>query len=266
MNTGQFLKTATKELSDSGIETARLDVLVLLEDSLGVDRSILLAHPETSISSQTEVELNKKIIQRSQHTPLAYIRGKVEFYGRPFKITNDVLVPRPETEAIIDLLLNIKVAPRKIADIGTGSGCIGITAALELNAACDLYDISDQALAVARQNAQELNATARLLKSNLLDDLKDDYEVILTNLPYVPENYKINQAASHEPELALFSGSDGMDLYRQFWQQINNLPSKPGHIITESFPSQHLQNKSLAELAGYRQADTLGFAQHFKLG
>lgn len=266
MNTGQFLKAATQKLSDSAIQTARLDTLVLLEDYLNIDRSLILAHPETEIPAQTEVELNKKIVQRSQHIPLAHIRGKVEFYGRLFQVNPDVLVPRPETEAIIDLLLKIKPSPKKIADIGTGSGCIGITAALELNASADLYDISDKALKVAGHNAQQLNAHARVFKSELLVDLKDNYDVILANLPYVPNNYNVNAAARHEPEIALFAGDDGMDLYRKFWQQISKINPKPEHVITESFPNQHLQNTSWAEQVGYQQIETLDFAQHFKLG
>jgi len=267
MNVGQFLQTATKKLTDSGIQTARLDALVLLEDTLNVDRSLLIAHPETEISTPTEVKLNNKIVQRSQHLPLAYIRGKTEFYGRQFTVNDYVLVPRPETEAIIDLLLKIKPWPKKIADIGTGSGCIGITAALELNASCDLYDISQKALDVAKKNADKLNASVRTFRSDLLSDLSDrnEYEVILANLPYVPDDYKINQAAGHEPQLALFAGADGMDLYRKFWEQISRFSTKPRHVITESFPDQHPLNTDLADKAGFIIVDTLDFAQNFKL-
>src|SRR6266508_1210490 len=104
MTTYEFLKSATARLKQAGIASARLDTLVLLEDALGQDRARLLAHPESKIPHSTEVALNTKIAQRATHVPLAYIRGKAEFYGREFAIDKHVLVPRPETETMIDLL------------------------------------------------------------------------------------------------------------------------------------------------------------------
>ena len=97
MTIGEFLANASGRLLASGIETPRLDVLILLEDALHRDRATLLAHPEAEISPSTEAELNKKVAQRAIHTPLAYIRGKVAFYGRTFRVHPGVLVPRPET-------------------------------------------------------------------------------------------------------------------------------------------------------------------------
>lgn len=262
-----FLQNSTKQLQAAGITTARLDTLILIEDELQRDRAAILAHPETLITPTQSVKLNKKIIQRIHHTPLAYIRQKAFFFGREYAVTPHVLVPRPETEALIELLKNTDLTQgARIADVGTGSGCIGITAALEIRGSnVDLYDIDIKALSVARKNAHMLQAGARCFQGNLLANLQATYDILLANLPYVPENHPINQAAQHEPSIALFAGNDGMGTYRSFWQQAAELPQKPAHIYTETFPSQHPLNEQLARNAGYAPQKSQGFAQHFAL-
>jgi release factor glutamine methyltransferase len=269
MTLGEFLTSATATLTEADITSARLDVLVLLEDEIGKDRATLLAHPELEISLVQEMELNKKVIQRSSATPLAYIRGKVEFYGREFAVNSHVLCPRPETEAMIDLLKTLTLPARPvIADIGAGSGCIGITAALELpNSRVTLYDIGPKTLLVAAHNARNLKAVdAQVRKSDLLKSMVDiRFDVILANLPYVPDHYPINQAARHEPGLALFAGPDGLDLYRRFWDEIKTMPlvQRPVHILTESLASQHHFLGEIARQAGYYVEAKQGLIQQF---
>jgi len=261
-----FLKASTQTLALAGIESARLDALMLLEDALGKNRAQLLAHPETGLSLTTEVELNNKIAQRAQHRPLAYIRGKALFYGREFFVDEHVLVPRPETESVIELLLQADLQPQpKIADIGTGSGCIGITAALELpNSTVWLLDNDAPALQVPRQNARALSANnTSLMQNDLLEGVTEQFDVIIANLPYVPQTIALNKAATFEPPQAIFSGHDGLDHYQRFWQQIAGLPSKPQVVITESLPFQHHQLATLARHAGYYLAATDHFAQSF---
>ncbi|HEU5187498.1 MAG TPA: HemK/PrmC family methyltransferase [Candidatus Saccharimonadales bacterium] len=266
MTVGDFLASATKTLTAAGIDTARLDCLVLLEDALGTDRAHILAHPEAKLSHLTEVKLNKKIAQRTTHMPLAYLRGKAMFYGREFSTTPDVLVPRPESESIIALLKKLPLgrAP-KIADIGTGSGCLGITAALEIaGAQIWLCDIDSKAIKIAGRNAKQHHANVRLIKSNLLSKILASFDAILANLPYVPGDYLINPAAEHEPKRALFAGKDGLDLYRRLWQQITKLDSQPAFLITESLPVQHSKLAHLAEAAGYALVESDGLAQCFQ--
>jgi len=265
MTVQEFLQDTAETLQSAGIETARLDTLVLLEDAMGMSRAALLAHPDTTITEQQLTTLNNFVTQRKQHTPLAYIRGKVMFYGREFAVDNHVLVPRPESEALIDCLKQLPLGgtPR-IADIGTGSGCLGITAALELfGAEVFLFDIDAAALAVAEKNAQLHHVAVQAKQQDLLKNCAEQFDVILANLPYVPEDYPINRAAGFEPRQALFSGVDGLEHYKIFWQQVADMPGQPTHVITECLPEQHKSQVKLAKAAGYTLENTRDFAQHF---
>jgi release factor glutamine methyltransferase len=201
------------------------------------------------------------------HEPLAYIRGKQEFYGRDFEVSPDTLTPRPETETLIEMLFEIK--PEKIIDIGTGSGCIAITAKLGLpTSAVSASDISKKCLQVAKKNAKNLHAEVNFFKSDLLQDLSVadiSGAVICCNLPYVPNNFSINTAASHEPKLAIYGGEDGLDYYRQLFEEIISLPvlKRPVAVLTESLPLQHESISAIAEVAGFKLADTRDFIQYF---
>jgi len=246
MTVEEFIKTTTVELKHAGIDTARLDTLVLLEDALHRDRAILLAHLEDEIPTPILAELYKKRVAREKHTPLAYIRGKAMFYGRDFIVNNNVLIPRPETESIIDLLKELTPDKPHIVDIGTGSGCIGITAKLEIPENVELHHVK-----VTSKEADLL-------------PIDESYDVVLANLPYVPDQMEINQAATYEPRLALFSGVDGMDHYKAFWEQLSKITTKPKLIITESLPSQHHMNALLARKSGYYLTALRDFAQAFQ--
>lgn len=265
MTVGQFLKNATEILYAAGIESARLDCLVLLEDMLGKDRSHLLAHPDIVLTAKQITTLNNYIVQRKRHLPLAYIRGRAAFFGREFSVNNHVLVPRPETEAVIELVLKAPLPPHPmIADIGCGSGCIGITVALELpHTNVMLYDIDSAALTVAEQNAKALNASVRLKQQDLLTKCDDHFDILLANLPYVPDDYPVNPAAKHEPKQALYSGSDGLNHYRKLWQQIAARGDKPAYVILEALPDQHAHLAEFAQSAGYALADAKDFALSF---
>lgn len=265
MRAGTFLTDATRQLQAAGIATARLDCLVLLEDSTGQNRAHLLAHPELALSVEQQQLLTRQLTARMQHTPLAYLRGKAFFYGRLFAVNHYVLVPRPETEAMIDLLKTLPLTKPRIADIGTGSGCIAITAALELpQATTYAYDISTEALALAQENADALHSGVHFKKSDLLDDVRDDIDIILANLPYVPNAYPINKAATYEPQIALFAGDDGLDAYRTFWRQITSRAQQPAYVITESLPLQHTELTAIARSAGYSQRTLQGYVQLFE--
>jgi release factor glutamine methyltransferase len=265
----------------------------LLEDATGKDRAWLLAHPEFEIGDKVVTLLHKQIEKRAEHTPLAYIRGKSEFYGREFIVTPDTLQPRAETETMLDLLCKIikshfpsllEVEPLEegfgviLVDLGTGSGCLAISAKLEIPSA-KIYasDISQAALKVAKQNAKNLHADVTFLQGNLLKPYYNLQSIIynpfaiLANLPYIPTNYPINQAAMHEPMVALFGGEDGLDLYRKMFGQIEegkglraeSRVKNPRYILTESLPAQHKTLATIAKEHGYEQMAEQDFIQVF---
>lgn len=266
VNVDIWLKQASSRLKNAGVGSARLDSLILLEDELNRDRSWLLAHPEVQIKSDQARKLNTKIAQRSNHLPLAQIRGFTEFYGRKFKVNKRVLEPRVESETMIELLKELKL-PKSviIADIGCGSGAIGITAALELHSPnVDLYDIDASCLAVSRHNSALHELHLHAFKRDLLNRPIRSYDVLLANLPYVPNHWKINQAAAMEPKIAIFGGKDGLDLYRRFFEQAKKLEKPPKYIFTESLPPQHKELRKIASKNSYKLAKSQDFIQLFE--
>lgn len=220
----------------------------------------VLAHPDLIIPDKALVRLQQQIAQRARHIPLAYIRKRSFFYGREFYITEDVLVPRPETENMISLLKKLAgPSPLKIADVGTGSGCLAITAALEVETTyVDAYDISKPALAVARRNNKQWHTKVHCHKNDLLDGITKRYDIVLANLPYVPDEYAINTAAAYEPGVALFAGPDGLDIYRCLFGQ-----TRAKYILTEALPSQQMSLTRLAHDHSYELLTSLGYIQAF---
>lgn len=263
MKIEELLINSVNRLENTGIPTARLDCLVLLEEVIGKDRSFLLAHPEFTVNKAVVGKLDEYIKRRIKQEPLAYIRGKTEFYGRTFLVDKRVLEPRPESETMIDLLKTLKLPHTPhITDVGTGSGALAITAALEIpGSTVELIDIDPGCLAVARKNLELHKVTGQIINSNLLDKINRPPNVILANLPYVPASHTINEAAMHEPKIAIFGGDDGLDLYRNLFKQISKNTIKPSYILTESLPFQHESLSKIAVKAGYELMKTDDFIQ-----
>jgi release factor glutamine methyltransferase len=276
VNITEWLKTATERLLAADVATARLDAIVLLSDVLHKDKAWILSHPEFELNQVILVTLDQQIERRCKHEPLAYIRGKSEFYGRDFKVTSATLQPRPETETMIDLFKKIKGNELRsrgkiaVADIGTGSGCLAITVRLELpDTAVFATEINNEALGVARQNADRLKAQINFYQGNLLEPLTTVSPfpsplVILANLPYIPNAHTINKAAMLEPKMAIFGGSDGLDLYRELFMQLANTKPQPEYVLTESLPPQHTILVKIAKTNGYSLSITEDFIQVFK--
>lgn len=258
---------ATKQLKEAGIGTARLDALVLLEDITGKDRTHLLAHPELELTTEQQNTLKKLINRRATHEPLAYIRQKTEFYGREFIINHDVLEPRPESETMFELFPK-EVHYKTIFDIGTGSGALAITAALTVpEAKVIAIDIDPKCLTVAKDNSQKHEVSIKFIENNLLESITDEDLrgpiCILANLPYVPDDYTLNEAAYNEPHHAIFGGPDGLDLYRTMFQQLGNNFRRPLFVYTESLPFQHEVLLSIATEHGFKQLVERDFIQLF---
>lgn len=213
--------------------------------------------------------------------PVAYERGWQDFYGRNFIVSSDVLIPRPETETIIDEVLLLAGKPylpgmntpeRKlpsdslILDVGTGSGCIAITLKLELPESTVIgLDISDKALRVARSNADKFHARVDFMNSDLLKNYRgQEPAVIVANLPYVDENWEWldKDALSHEPGLALYADDRGLGLIKELLMQIEECGWHP-KIILEADPCQHERIITFARKHGFEYAKTNGYTVIF---
>jgi release factor glutamine methyltransferase len=255
MTVNDWLADASYKLKAAGIKTNRLDALVLLEDMTKKDRAYLLAYPEKTLSSTNVLKLDTQIKRRSAHEPLAFIRGKTEFYGREFIINKDVLEPRPETETIIELLKKLVEPGRDnitIVDIGTGSGALAITAKLEFPKSFVMAtDIDPKCLVLARRNAKKNAVKIEFRQGDLLEPVFNVHRhitALVCNLPYVPNDYRVNRAAAMEPRQAIYGGPDGLDIYRQLFGQIQTSALPVQYIFTESLPPQH---KGLEKIAGH---------------
>lgn len=263
-----WLKNASLTLSGAGIASAELDALVLLEDCLKLNRAFILAHPEKSLLNKQRLFLDEQVQRRAAHEPLAYIRQGVEFYGRSFFVDKRVLVPRPETEAMIELLLQLPLAQQPdtvIADIGTGSGALAITAKLELPKSRLLAtDISSDCLVVARKNSNVFKTTLMFYRGDLFEPVANQkVDIVLANLPYVPKSFELNKSANFEPAKAIFGGEDGLSLYRRLFEQLSASPNTPRYVLAESLPVHHKELVKIAELHHYRLLKEHGFIQVF---
>jgi release factor glutamine methyltransferase len=261
-----WLLESTESLKKVGIATARLDALLLLENVLKKDRTYILANPDQLVSRPSLLQLDLKLKKRLNNLPIAYITGEKEFYGHIFFVNDKVLIPRPETENIIELLKEYlkKTEVFSTLDVGTGSGCIGISIALEFpKSTVTLSDISISSLKVAKRNSKLHRVNSSIIRSDLLNDIDHDYEVIVANLPYVPVGFKVGASVKHEPKLALYSGEDGMNEYRRFWIQVGALNHLPKYIATESFPKQQTEQQKLAKAVGYKLLSKRDFIQLF---
>jgi release factor glutamine methyltransferase len=265
MTIADWLISTMSELGAAGVDAPRRDSLVLLEDYLHKDRAWVVSHPEHVLSDKDLVALECPVQRRLNREPLAYIRGKAWFYGRFFAVNPSVMIPRPESEAFITLLKDLSF--EKIIDVGTGSGCLAITAKLEFpDCTVVATDISAGALDVAKGNAALHHIDISFIESDLLDSVVDGVTTktaVIANLPYVPSGLITSPEITHEPQLALFSGKDGLDYYRRFWQHVDRLKSRSPYVLSEALESQHKTQAELAQSAGYQLQKTEQLTQLF---
>lgn len=209
------------------IDSAYLDAELILAFVLGKTRSYILSHTELTINRLQEKRYTSLILQRAKFLPVAYILGYKEFYGLKFKVTKDTLVPRPESELLVEEAIKVAHKQSIIIDIGTGSGCLIISIIKNTGLKGFGLDISSKALVAAKQNAQDnkVNKNIKFLKSNLLSNLKISNNkslVILANLPYLKKSEMKEKSISREPKNALYGGVDGLIYYKKLAKQLKN--------------------------------------------
>ena len=234
------------------LASARRDAEILLMRAAGIDRAFLLTHPEAPVTPGQFATYNQWIDRRAQHEPVQYITREQEFYGLSLRVTPDVLIPRPETEHLVEAALELLPhnAPVTIADVGTGSGAIAIAIAHALPlASVTALDTSTAALAVARHNAEHhhLAARIRFLESDLLDAVASEtFDAIVSNPPYVSDLEVLEpQVHNFEPHAALFAGRSGLDIYQRLIPQARQCLKPHGWLLMEI---GHNQRDALASL------------------
>jgi release factor glutamine methyltransferase len=236
MTAGDALKDAMEVLRRSAVAEPRLTAEVLLLHALGRERAWLYAHPEHELDEGARVTFGRFLAERLAGAPTQYITKTQEFYGRPFWVTPDVLIPRPETEHSIERALAWKPRPRRVLDIGTGSGAIAVTLALELDAAVAATDISHAALRVARENARRLGARVEFVCCDLAAGLAGGFDLIVSNPPYVPAgeiDALQREIREFEPRVALDGGESGIEPYGRIVADAGRLLRPGGGIVFE---------------------------------
>lgn len=281
MTVAERLAAARRTLEAAGIPAteARFDAELLARTALGWDRAALVTNLRKPFDEAVEPRLAAMIERRAQREPAAYIIGEREFWGLPFEVTRAVLIPRPETELIVEEALALfgdAAPPASIADVCTGSGCLAVALAREFSgAAVVATDISDAALEVARRNAARHGVAARIdfRSGDLLDGVPGNINLIVANPPYVSRadaDTLAPEVRDNEPGVALFAGEDGLEIYRRLLPQARARLARRGCFIVEVGMGQHQPIIEMAEQQGFRldhtRRDLIGITRTLVLG
>lgn len=199
---------------------------ILLAMLLNVNSLELLLMLDKKVSDEVSFEYKKQVLMVKDNVPIQYVIGNVNFYGNTFIVNKNVLIPRFETEELVEntisMIKDMFDYPINIIDLGCGSGCIGLSLKKKLdNVNVTLLDISKEALSVSRENAKNLNCDVTFIESDMWSNVSDKYDVIISNPPYIKTNEEIEDIVrDNEPHLALFGGDDGLDLYRKIRNEL----------------------------------------------
>jgi release factor glutamine methyltransferase len=237
MNVRTALLQGAKLLDDATVGVPRLTAEVLLARALGGDRAYLFGHPEHELSELEWLHYGRYLHERIEGKPTQYITGRQEFYGREFRVSPDVLIPRPETEHVVETTLRVAPGARRILDVGCGSGILAVTLKLETGGAVWATDISAAAIRVAARNAQLLDAAVWFTVCDLMSAFADgSMDLIVSNPPYVPLGDKAGlqrEVRDWEPHQALFAGPTGLEIYARLIRDAERVLCPGGWLVME---------------------------------
>ncbi|MBE7540944.1 MAG: peptide chain release factor N(5)-glutamine methyltransferase [Bryobacteraceae bacterium] len=237
MTAGSALRQGQALLEGGGVAEARLTAEVLLCHALRRERVYLYSHPEHELSTVEWLHYGRYLHERLKGKPTQYITRRQEFFGREFVVSAEVLIPRPETEHVVERAAAVAREARRVLDIGTGSGALAVTLALERGRELVVAtDISAGALRVARENARRLGAAIRLVRTDLAVGLGGAFDLIVSNPPYIPESeieHLQHEVRDWEPRVALAGGADGAEPYRRIVPEAERLLRPGGWLIFE---------------------------------
>ena len=260
MNYRECFEKGKGALADAGIEEAALDARLLLEHICGTDRNTLLVHGDRTVSPEEEKQYLDAVERRSRRIPLQQITGQQEFMGLPFWVNSNVLIPRQDTEVLVEEVLKHTHDGMQILDMCTGSGCILISI-LHYSNDCEGLgvDISSPALEVAEENAERLlsgrtGVSARFLQSDLFEAVDGKYDILVSNPPYIRSavvDTLMPEVKDYEPRIALDGEEDGLVFYRRILSDCKKNLKKGGMLFFEIGYDQAEAVKGMMEQAGF---------------
>lgn len=257
----EAVEFGTKCLTDAGVPDAALDAWYLLQMVCRIERSYYYVHGEEDITQDAQKEYEIAVQKRAEHIPLQYIIGEQEFMGLRFKVNSNVLIPRQDTETLVEQVLKIVKPGMKVLDLCTGSGCVLISVlknAPELTGVGS--DISKTALLVAKENAKMHEVDADWIRSDLFDNITDTFDVIMANPPYIPTGEILSlmpEVRDFEPENALDGGADGLDFYRKIAGQVKDYLNPGGYVYMEIGYDQGEAVSELMRNAGFTEVEVI---------
>ena len=257
----EAVEFGTKCLTDAGVPDAALDAWYLLQMVCKIERSYYYVHGEEDITQDAQKEYEIAVQKRAEHIPLQYIIGEQEFMGLRFKVNSNVLIPRQDTETLVEQVLKIVKPGMKVLDLCTGSGCVLISV---LKNAPELTgmgsDISKTALLVAKENAKLHEVDAEWVRSDLFDNITETFDVIMANPPYIPTGEILSlmpEVRDFEPEKALDGGADGLDFYRKIAGQVKDYLNPGGYVYMEIGYDQGEAVSELMRNAGFTEVEVI---------
>lgn len=268
MTIRECVRYGQERLASAGIENAANEARYLLEDILAVDRSYLFVHDTRMVSEQDVVRYKTWIARRCTHEPMQYITGRQEFMGRSFYVNAHVLIPRQDTEVLVEEAMKRLTPDMHILDLCCGSGCIGISLMRLAHVDAVLADISQEALAVAAANATALLAAEtagpeqasvkkpQIIQTDLFSAIHDTFDMIVSNPPYIQSaviGTLMEEVRDHEPLLALDGREDGLYFYREIIRQAGGYLRDGGYLLFEIGYDQGDDLRKILVDAGYTQ-------------
>lgn len=259
MNYMEAFLLGMQKLKEAQLEEAQLDARLLLEEICGTDHNTLLCHGDREVSEKEEEQYRKTIEQRAQHVPLQHILGYQDFMGLRFQVNEHVLIPRQDTEILVEEAMRYLHDGMRILDLCTGSGCI-LLSLLHYSNDCEGtgVDISKEALQVAALNAELLGIKADFLKSDLYEKVTGKFDLLVSNPPYIERKViptLMEEVREYDPYIALDGGEDGLDFYRRIIGGAQDYLKRGGQILMEIGSGQAQAVSELLREAGFKEID-----------
>lgn len=252
----ELLEEGRQTLKTAGIADAEMDSFLLFEYVIGMDRGQFFLRGRDLAPEEKVMQYRRLAAVRSSHVPLQYITGEQEFMGLPFFVNEKVLVPRQDTECLVELSLPF-VRGKRILDMCTGSGCIAVSLQVLGNpSVCHAVDISEEALEVAGWNAERNHAAVTWFQSNLFEKVTQTYDVIISNPPYIPPDIiegLEEEVRDHEPRIALDGGEDGLEFYRDITKGSKAYLEEGGYLFYEIGCEQAADVMAIMEAEGFSE-------------